>query len=216
MSSEINKIRNFGGASRIRPGERTTGVEDLPLDHRLSFSSAPDEKWTFEENHVLFNGHDVNELINESGNDIRYLSGLSAGIDQYRKHVWERGGRSEGKFNGTANALLEKILGKLGSIYDGLFMGLRFEYTGGEDFWINDVNLKAVLNLYRLRPTMEARCYLIGLRNKLGLIIGAQNGSARYDGVKQMAEELFGEISCALDSIAPDDMDRALPPHRPS
>jgi len=213
MSSEINRIRDLVGKVRIRSGDRTEGATDLPLDHRLSFCPSKDEKWTFEGDHVYLNDTDVNELINGIGNDVRYLSGLSAAIDQYRQHVWKNGGKSEGKFNGAVNALLDKILGRLGSIYDGLFRGVRFEYSNG-DFWVNDVNVCSVLKLYRLKPTSKARCYLVGLRSKLGLIISTQNGSARYDGVKPIAEELFREISCALDHIPPDDGSRALPAHR--
>lgn len=212
MSSEPLRIRNLPSRIGFRPSDGATGVDDLPIDHRLTFNPAKDEKWTFEGDHVFLNGFDVNELVNEAGNDIGYLCGLSGGLDEYRKFVWDKGGRSEGKFNGTVNALLSKILGRLGSIYDGLFSGLRFEYNAG-DFWINDVNIASVIKLYRIRPTTKARCYLVGLRNKLGLIIGAQNGSARYDGIKPVAERLFAEISCVLDSISPDDMDLALPPH---
>jgi len=213
MSSEINRIRNLPSKVRYREGDRTEGASDLPLDHRLSFCPSKDEKWTFEGDHIYFNGYDANELINESGNDIRCLCGLSAALDQYRQSVWERGGKSAAKFNGTVNALLEKILGRLGSIYDGLFSGVRFEYNAG-DFWINDVNISAVLKLYKLRPTRKARCYLVGLRSKLGLILGAQNGSPHYNGVMEQAERIFGEISCALDSIAPDDAALCLPAHR--
>jgi len=215
MSSEINRIRDLVGRTKVRSGDQTEGATDLPLDHQLTFCPSKEERWTFEGDHVYFNGTDVNEMVNGVGNDIRYLSGLSAAVDQYRQHVWNRGGKSAAKFNGAIEALLGKILGKLGSIYDGLFRGVRFEYSNG-DLWINDVNPDTVLKLYMLKPTSKARCYLIGLRNKLGLIINAQNGSARYDGVKPAAEELFRKISCALDQIPTDDAGRALPAHRPS
>lgn len=215
MSSEINRIRDLANRVKFRRGEKTEKTTDLPVDHRLTFCPSKDEKWTFEDNHIYFNNSDVNELINESTNDIHTLCGLSASIDHYRQHIWNNGGKSQAKFNGVVNALLEKILGRLGSIYDGLFSGLRFEYVEG-DFWINDINIRSVLKLYRIRPTSKARCYLIGLRNKLGLIMGAQNGSARYDGVKSIAEEIFNEISCTLDQITPDDVYRALPAHRAS
>lgn len=211
MGSDINRIRNQPNKVRYGEGERTEGASDLPPDHRLTFCPARDEKWTFEGDHVCFNGFDANELINESGSDVQYLCGLSAALDQYRQHIWGNGGKSAAKFNGTVNALLEKILGRLGSIYDGIFSGVRFEYSGS-GFWVNDVNISAVLKLYKLRPTCKARCYLVGLRNKLGLIISAQNGSARYDGILGKAEKLFNEISRTLDNIAPDDANLCLPP----
>ena len=213
MSSEINRIRDWQSKVRFGSKKPTEGATDLPLDHRLTFCPEKDEKWTFESEHIYFNDYDVNELINGNSNDIRCLCGLSSAIDQYRQFVWKKGGKSAGKFNGIVNALLEKILGRLSSIYDGLFRGLRFEYTSG-DFWINGVNIRTVLRLYMIKPTEKARRYLLGLKNKLGLILSPRNGSARYDGIKPAAEELFNEISLILDQVPADDAYRALPPHR--
>ena len=212
MASQIDRIRDLPNKVRFRSDKRTEGATDLPLDHRLTFSPSTDEKWTFEDEHIFFNGFDANDLINESGTDVHYLSGLSAALDQYRQFVWMRGGKSAAKFNGTVNALLEKILGRLGGIYEGMFSGVHFEYNGG-DFWINGVNINAVLKLYKLRPTRKARCYLVGLRNKLGLLLSSQSGSHRCDGVAAEAERIFSEIAMALDSIAPDDADLCLPAH---
>lgn len=208
MINKINRLRE----ERIkeRSGEEVGGASDLPLDHRLSFNPTKDERWSFEGDHVLFNGDDVNELINEFSNDIHCLNNLSASLDQYRQYVWMRGGKSMGKYNGTVNALLEKILGRLGNIYDGLVGGVKFEFSKG-DFWVNNINVRAVLSLYRLRPTRKARCYLVGLRNKLALILCSQNGSPHYHGISAEAERLFNEISCALDQIPTDDDYLSLP-----
>lgn len=211
MGSEINKIRDLKRV-RVRGYDDSLGADDLPLDHRLTFSPSKDETWQFDGGHIYLNGSEINELTKTTGNDVGSLCGLSTALDQYRQHVWNKAGRSNGKFNGAINAMLEKILCRLGSIYDGLFKGLRFEYSNG-DFWINNINIHSVLKLYRLRPTNSARCYLVGLRNKLGLILSSQNGSPHYDGVMREAEQLFGEISCALDQIPTNDGGRTLPAH---
>jgi len=207
MSLNINRIR---GKDRFRASEIDKNVSDLPLDYQLTFDASADEQWKFEDEHIYYNDEDVNEIINESANDIHCLNNLSVGLDQYRQYVWERGSKSHGKYNGTVNALLEKILGRLGNIYDGLVGGVHFEFCDG-DFWINNVNLRSVLKLYKIRPTNKARCYLFGLRNKLGLILGSQSGNPRYNGVNKEAEKLFNEISCALDKIPVDDSNLYLP-----
>ena len=210
MSSNINKIRNLPDKVRIRPDGLTDRSSDLPLDHRLTFSPSPDEKWSFEGDQILLNGEDVNQIINELGEDIHSLNCISSGLDEYRQYVWQNHGVGFSKFNGRVNALLEKVLGRLGGIYDGIVGGVRFEYSEG-DLWINNINLHKMLNLYRIRPTQKARCYLVGLRNKLALILSSQNGSAHYDGIMAEAERLFNEISCALDNIPPDDAHLCLP-----
>lgn len=210
MSSEIGKIRSLPGKIGFGPSGKTEGATDLPLDHRLTFSPSKDEKWTFEDNQIFLNGQDANEVINEMGEDIHGLNCISAALDEYRQFVWSKNGRSLGKFNGKVNALLEKVLGRMGSIFDGIIGGVRFEYSNG-DLWVNNINLRTVLNLYKLRPTQKAKCYLVGLRNKLALILGSQNGNPRYDGVTAEAERLFNEISCVIDQIPPDDAPLCLP-----
>ena len=208
MSININRLRD-----RLRiigSDKETQSTSDLPADHRLTFRPSRDETWTFEDDQVLLNDEDVNELINENSNDIHCLNYLSSGLDSYRQHVWQTVGTANGKYNGKVNALLEKILGRLGNIYDGLVGGVSFEMSGG-NFWINNVNLRSVLKLYQVRPTPKARCYLVGLRNKLALILQAQNGNSRYDGIREEAVHLFNEISCALDRIPADDSNYLLP-----
>lgn len=213
MSTDFDRIRNLPGKVGLRPGDKTERQTDLPVDHRLTFTPDKDEKWTFERGSILLNGDDVNEIINQVGEDIGSLNFLSFALDEYRSYVWNNHGKTHTKFNGKINAFLEKILSRLGGIYDGIMGGVRFEYSDG-DLWVNNINLRAVLNLYRIRPTQKARCYLVGLRNKLALILGSQNGNARYNHVAAEAERLFNEISCVIDNIPPDDINLCLPEPR--
>ncbi len=207
MNININRLRE---KIRIGSDKHSQSVSDLPIDHRLTFNPSSDEKWTFEDDHIFYNGYDVNELIDEQANDIGCLNGISYGLDEYRQYVWQQFGQGNGKYNATVDALLGKVLGRLGNIYDGLVGGVSFEFSNG-DFWLNNINVRKVLNLYRVRPTNKARCYLVGLRNKLGLILESQNGNHRYDGVHEIAKQLFHEISCTLDQIPIADANYYLP-----
>ncbi|MFH1873970.1 MAG: hypothetical protein ABH859_02150 [Pseudomonadota bacterium] len=210
MGININRLRE---KIRLGSDKHSQSVSDLPLDHRLTFNPSPDQQWNFEDDHVYYNGQDINDLINEYANDIGCLNGISLSLDEYRQYVWENFGRGNAKYNSTIDALLGKVLGRLGNIYDGLVGGVSFEFSNG-DFWLNNVNVRTVLNLYRVRPTNKARCYLVGLRNKLGLILASQNGNHRYHGVHEVAQQLFHEISCALDKIPTTDANFCLPAAR--
>jgi hypothetical protein len=201
MSDFINRL------SRVMPRGRTGSAkgaerrEDLPLDHQLTFNPEQDERWTYEEGRGLFlNGEDVREMMSDNPHNIRMLCGLSQGLQEYQQFVWSKGGKDRAAFNGTVASLQDSIQGKLGSIYDGLTAGVHFECLG-EDFWINNVNIRSVLKLYILKPTEAARCYIEGLRDKLNLILSRRQTSTRYDAVHDKATQLHEEISMVLECV---------------
>lgn len=198
MPIDFNNVKRFSRRLRVGGGSRAPlSVDDLPLDHRLSFSPEPDERWTFEDQHIYFNDEEVNGLVNENANNAGFLSGISTLLDGYRNNVWQRGGRSNIHFNGTVAALQGKIVGRLGSLYDGLESGIRFEMTDGK-LWLNNVDVTALINLYRLRPTPHAHAYLRGIRDKLALILSRRSDSHRYDGVHGEVDRVFAEIEAVL------------------
>ncbi|MFH0799711.1 MAG: hypothetical protein V2A66_05975 [Pseudomonadota bacterium] len=210
MSTYIDKLRGLRPGKGVSGGSPADQKSDLPLDHRLTFSPQKDEKWTFEEEQrICLNDADIKEIVGESGNDVRTLCGISQGLHEYQRHVWGKGGKGMGRFNGAVDSLQGTILGRLGSIYDGLTGGVRFECNGG-DFWINNVNVHSVLKLYLLRPTDKARHYLSGIRDKLGLILSRQQSSTRYDGIQNRAKELFDDITLALEFVPSDAPPRLL------
>ncbi len=204
MSVTFDRLRRISEKRALGESNRATGESDLPLDHQLTFSPQKDERWSFRDDSRLFiNDADVGELVGENGNDIGLLCGISQGLSVYKDHVWSRGGKGLSKFNGVVTSLQGNILGRLSGIYDGITGGVRFEFSG-DDFWLNNVNISSVLKLYRIKPTDKARRYLMGLRQKLGLILSGQQSSTRYDGIHARATLLFGEISAALEYLPAD------------
>jgi hypothetical protein len=196
-----NIQRFLGVRGKGRDGGRTTGAEDLPLDHRLTFKPEADEHWTFEEGRgLLLNGEDVRTIVRDAPNDVRTLCGVSQGLDDYQQFVWARGGKDKAAFNGAVGALQHAIVGRLGSLYEGLTGGLHVEWTG-EDFWINNVNVRAVVKLFALRPTDAGRRYLEGLQQKLDLILSRRRLSRKDDAVAAEAKRLHDEISVVLQCV---------------
>lgn len=201
MLNGINRLRTQRtGVGRRGEAERRT---DLPLDHQLTFQPEPDEKWTFEEGRkICINGEDVAEAVRTGNNDVRLLVGVSHGLSAYQQHVWGRGGKGNADFNGTVAALQSTIVGRMSNLYDGLTGGVHFEAVG-EDFWVNNVNIRSVLHLYLQRPTDAGRRYLEGLREKLALILSRRQSSTRYDAVHGQAERLYQEVSMVLECAPP-------------
>ncbi len=204
MFNYVNKLRKTRSTTRLGRGGRTSRKADPALDERLSFKPFPDESWTFQgERHVLLNDEDVGEMVTEERDDVRVLSGLSQGLSEYQNFVWSRGGKGFGKFNATVTSLQDKILGRLGGLYDGLTGRVSVEYSG-EDFWINNINVKSVLKLYWQRPTEKARRYLMGLRDKLDLILSRQQSSTKNDAIALQSKQLLEEITRALEYLPAD------------
>lgn len=204
MFNYIDKLRNVPSRSKVGRRGRSTRSSEPVLDERLSFKPFPDESWTFEdESHVLLNDADVGELVSEEKDDVKVLSGLSQGLSEYQNFIWSKGGKGFGRFNAAVTSLQDRILGRLGGLYDGLTGGVNIEYSG-EDFWINNVNVRSVLKLYWQRPNEKARRYLMGLRDKLDLILSRQQSSTRNDAITLQSKRLFEEITRALEYMPAD------------
>lgn len=204
MGIDFKRIYRWRTGGTKSKGPEKSHATDLPLDHQLSFNPDPGEQWQYREGHVYINGHDVNELVNCSPNDISFLSGMSFSLDIYQKYVWNRGGRAHAKFNGAINALQGKIIGRLGSIYEDMVGGVNYEFVD-EVLWVNNVNIRAVLALYKMRPTVKAQEYLKGLRNKLFLIIARQRSNPRVNGMHKALNQLIAEIEGVLKVYTPSD-----------
>ncbi len=201
MINYINKFNRVSGkrTDGSKKAERTT---DLPLDHQLTFSPNPDERWQYKDGAIVLNDEDVKEIVREAGNEVSTLCGVSSGLNRYQQHVWSRGGKEHASFNGQVNSVQHTIQGRLTNLFDGLTGGVHFEWLG-EDFWVNNVNVRSVIKLYVLRPTEAARSYLEGLRHKVGLIMSRRHDSTRYDAVYEEAQELYEEIDIVLNTVSP-------------
>lgn len=204
MAIDIKRLQRWrvGRTGRERTGRRES--TDLPLDHQLSFQPDGHERWTYRDGRVFVNDYDVDRLINENPRDISFLTGASLSLEHYKQFVWARGGRGRGKFNAAVSMLQTKIAGRLGSIYEGIVGGVEYEYVD-EVLWINNINVRAVVALYRLRPTRQAREYLKGLRMKLLLIITRRHSNPPANGIHRIVNEYVGEIDGALKDHPPAD-----------
>lgn len=202
----VDFVRNIRGkrSGRITSGsDDVTGAEDLPLDHRLSFEPEKDERWTFEgDGKICVSGIDLEELINSARTerDVALLCGASRGLQEYQLFVWSKGGRDEAQFNGRVQALQDKVHGILAHLYDSLTGGVDFDFSDGEA-WLNDVSVRKAIHLYVQNPTVNRRQYLIGLRDKLGLILARRRSNSIHDAVRTEAKVLLDEIKMALDMV---------------
>lgn len=201
MINYINKFSRVSG-KRTDGSRKSARVTDLPLDHQLTFNPNPDQNWAYREGTILLNDMDVKEVVHECSNSVSTLSGVSHSLYDYQQFVWNKGGKGYASFNGVISSVQHTIQGRLLNLFDGLTGGIHFEWLG-EDFWINNVNIRSVVKLYMLRPTEAARTYLEGLRDKVNLILSRRHDSTRYDAVYEEAQELYDEIDMVLNTVSP-------------
>jgi len=183
-------------------GERTESSPSGAEVYRLPFRRAPNEDYSFENGKILLNGADVAGMIDSPEPDIAFLVGLSAGIEEYRNTVWIRYGTDKRDFNGQAQGLLEKLLGKLNHVYEETMGGIKVQLQGGK-LWINDIDPKVVLALFLSNPTEDRRRYLESIQAKVGLILQGKAGKPHSNGVVQEAQRIFHQIDTALQNQAP-------------
>ncbi|HQC51198.1 MAG TPA: hypothetical protein PKW68_05300, partial [bacterium] len=81
--------------------------------------------------------------------------------------------------------------------------GINFELQSGE-FWVNNINVRKAIQLFYQRPTEKVRIFLMGLRDKLALILSGSRSSKRYDGVEREVSALYSDICFALEYIPAD------------
>ncbi len=204
MVELINRFRKSDAVGRSGGSGRTTSASDLPLDHRVTFKAGPDEQWTYEENgRIQVNDVDIEDMIDKERSDIQFLCGVSRGLQLYQLDVWSKGGKGMSEFNAKVGALQEKIHFRLTNIYERVTGGINFELQSGE-FWVNNINVRKAIQLFYQRPTEKVRIFLMGLRDKLALILSGSRSSNRYDGVEREASALYSDICLALEYIPAD------------
>lgn len=203
----LDHLRRIRGLSRRRPvgeAERRSSGDEVIFDPSFSYSPDAGQEWRFDDDQVKLNGENVDTLIDVHKNDIGFLSAVSYEMGRYREHAWGLGAQTHEKFNQVMHGIQTKILGRLGHLFSWFASGVRYECAGDGRLWVNNIDVQAMINLYQLRPTPQARGYLMGLRDKLALILGAEGDSQTPHGVHAQAERIFAELSAALSSSPPD------------
>lgn len=201
--SRVSEIRSKLRIDKGKPEDTTSRVSDLPLDHRLSFERNAGEQWTFRDGHIFINDADVEELIDKNGNNIDLQCRISEALSDYKDEVFTKGGKRFGRFHDTVSLLQNKILRNLKRIYDEKVDGIYISW-GEEDFIINNVNLRAFLSMYRIRPTEKARSFLKGIKAKLALLLLNKSGSLQYERIRDLIQFWYDEVNDAL-SLSPID-----------
>jgi hypothetical protein len=165
----------------------------------LTFNRDANEKWTFRDGRIYLNNEDIEDALNEEHDNVRFQSAVSDAISEYKDLVYERGNGNWAKFSTRADTVQDKILCNMRRIYDERTGGIRLAWGDGS-YLLNNLNVRALLAMYHVRPTEKARKFLHGLKSKLALILINKNGNCQYERINGVIKALYDEVDTALNS----------------
>lgn len=183
----------------------TGSATDLPPDHRLVFHRSPSEKWNFNDGHIFLNDEDIESVLDQERNNVRLQAAVSEALQEYRNETIRQAAASA-EFLARIEAIQGKILSNMGRIWDEMSGGIRLAWGDG-GYLLNNVNVRAILAMYHVRPTTKAKKFLEGLKYKLALILINKNGSSYYERINGVVKRLYEEVEGAL-THAPIDVAR--------
>lgn len=198
MMNQINRILN-----KIREGDlhsdsgSRTGESDLPVDHQLTFNRDANERWTYKDGQILVNNEDIEELVKEERDNVRFQVGVSEALSEYKAQLSKRKCRDFGKFCSKADTIQGTILSNMRRIFDEKTSGVRMNLNDGNCL-LNNVNIRAFIAMYKIHPTLKAYKFLRNLKSKLALILVNKGGSAHFDRLTKIARDLYDEVEGAL------------------
>lgn len=195
----ISRIRD--GLDRVRGGdlgEAAPSRSDLPLDHQLTFRSDAGDTWQFDGQHVMHNGEDVEDEIERPLAGVREWEDVSASLDTYKGVVYRRAPTRFARLAAAIERIHGRILTLMKRVFDEKMGALTLRWGDGRAL-LNNVNVRALMAMYHVRPTDKARRYLDGLKRKLGLILSQAHVSPAYARVHGLAQDLYDEITDSLE-----------------
>lgn len=206
----ISRIRD--GLDRVRGGDlgEATSCSDLPLDHQLTFRSDAGDAWQFDGNHVMHNGEDVEDEIENPNAGVRDWDDITSRLNTYKDVVYRRAPARFPRLAAVIDRIQGKILGLMKRVFDEKMGALTLRWGDGRAL-LNNVNVRALMALYHVRPTEKARRYLDGLKAKLALILASSHASPAYARSQSLAQDLYDEIT---DSLQMSPIDRRRLPAR--
>lgn len=204
--SQIHPLRDYWERHRLRTEWTQPNVQGSvqpTADPRCRFRRAPGEEWTFDGQSILLNGRDVTEMLEPGEGEIGAWCGLVEALGEYRDWAYAQQALQLAKLQHVAGGLQERALVLLQRVYAEKMGGLSFSWGDGQ-FFLNNINIRAMLAMYHARPTARARQFLEGLREKLALILRNQTASPQQIRVQDVVRDVYDEVCTSLAAPAVD------------
>lgn len=199
------------GTIRERLGSVVRGNAARPASSpTLAYRGLSGELWEFD-GRLLYNQQDIEDVIEAPENGVREWSVLSEGIESYKQHVYLHCRSRYADVAQRAQMAQCRMEHHFRRVFDEKMGGLHLQFGDGT-ILMHDLNVRALLAMYHVRPTEKAWRFLENLRTKLALILANPQGSARLARVHDQVQDIYDELESSLNT-AP--IDRPRLPRRP-
>lgn len=196
----INPLRDYWERRRFRVDRGEKRVREHAgrgVDHCCTYACAPGEEWSFDGQAVCLNGTDVETCLERGEEEVATWCGLIDGLAEYQE--WARVHRAPQleRLAHVIAGLQERALGQLRRIYEEKVGGMAIRWGDGQVL-LNNVNIRAMLAMYHVRPTTKARRFLEGLRHKLALILCDQTISPHLARAQRAVQDIYHDLCASL------------------
>ncbi|GEM_PF-2811867 len=196
----INKIRQFIGGTRL--GERWGLSSNVARprrrrDRRATWRRAAGEVWTLAHGVVCVNGRDVESEVSSDRRDVAQWCQLSETLQEYLDWAFAEESPVFQELASAIHGVQNRLLKKIRRVYDERTSGVTLTWGDGSVL-LNNVNVRAILAMYHVRPTDKARRFILGLQQKLALILCQHEASPQVSRAAGAVRDLYHDICTSL------------------
>ena len=161
----------------------------------------------FKQGRILMNKQDLAKHISENLTHLAasYWTQIARRLESYRQWALRHVSDPEqlAVFAAMVHALLTKIGSRLKKKFDEKMDGISFQLEEGQ-LLLNGINVNSFIAMARRHPTPKAKIFLRGLKTRLGLMLTNRMGNPNYEKIRNIVEELFGQIDQELLKAPPE------------
>lgn len=198
----ISRIRNYVGRGRVSfrlrsSKRRRRAGKRAVVDHRATYRSGPGEEWTYEGDEIRLNGRPVEEFLDPSDVDISEWCFIEDSLTAYRDWAYANKAPRFRKMAFAINGIQHRILKTLRGLYNARTGGITLTWGDG-GLLLNNVNVRAILAMYHVRPTEKARLFIEGLKSKLALILCQHDANPQVSRAAAAVQGLYDDVCTSL------------------
>ena len=197
----IQRIRHYIGRRGSRlfgdRGGAASAATQPAVDHHVTFVAAPGEKWTYKGGRVYLNDDDIEEYLKPEFPNVGQWCQILDSLKTYDDWAYANHARQFRKLHFTINGIQERVLKQLRGLYHARMGGIALTFGDGA-LLMNNINVRALLAMYHVRPTAKARTFLEGIKSKLALILCRHEGNPQVSRVATLVQALYDELCSSL------------------
>jgi hypothetical protein len=196
----IDRIRIRRERASVGPGSRPESHTGLVSHQRLSFKQGSNE-WGYDDDsgQIYLNGDDVEDRIDFKLRRVSDWSAVSSGLTDYKEFVHKNSPDIYLSFVRRADALQDRILYQMKRVYDEKMGGIYLKWVDGVPF-LSKMNIRAIMVMFQLRPTLKAKRYLEGVRGRLYLFLKNQPSHSRLDNLTTLVNDLIHDVDALIEN----------------